>query len=136
MSIVSGATVVRYLQSIRFGKSINGELFKNSKTGIHKKESFRNLFEKYEQEPRAMERQFGKPIKAIDLINKRNNEIGRLLKQFPANDVQFNLLKKESKELTALLKNDGALFSIGLERVTESQAINSDTYGNRGGRFL
>jgi hypothetical protein len=135
LSIMTGIPGVRYSESIRFAKTINSKLFEDSKTGIDKKDYLENELEKYKQEAIAKSLREKKNFTAESLIRNRANEIKRLLKQHRRNDNRFNLLKKELRELV-MIENQASFSQLGLESLTENQAINSDSSGKRIGKIF
>jgi hypothetical protein len=135
LSIVKKTPGAKYADAIKFAKDIHPALFKDSTTGIDRKGYYEKLQDKYKQEALAVTRERNKAISAHELIVNRYNQIQAYLDRFDKEDEDPNGLKKESKDLQVLLYATHELVE-GLERITENQAINNDSFKSRAGKLF
>src|SRR6185503_12592544 len=125
LSITKRRTI-SYKDSIEFSKENAEELFKDSKTGLARKDALDKLYDKYKQEAKARSIETGEEVLPKMLIEERLAELKTLLSYYPQDAEHPDGLKKEKETLQKLFKKTPENI-LGLERITENQAIIHDS---------
>jgi len=118
--------IISYKESIEFSKENAEELFKDSKTGLFRKDILDKLYDKYKQEAKAKSIETGEEVRPKMLIENRLAELETLLSYYPQDSEDPDGLKKEKETLRKLLRRTPENI-LGLERITENQAIIYDS---------
>jgi hypothetical protein len=134
LSIVKRKPGIRYPLAIKFLKELKSTVFNFADSDIAKADYFENLKEKYRQEAVALSRKKNKEISAETVIKRRMSTIRDLIKQFKTTDKNPSRLKKELKDLKLILESN-TLSDLKIERITENQAIDNDSYNDRLNKF-
>ncbi|OQP65864.1 hypothetical protein A3860_14820 [Niastella vici] len=129
LSIVKKRPNVSYEDAIKFAKQNAERVFAYSNTDFFRKSVLDKLYDKFKQEATAKSIEIGKDVSPDMLIQERISELDSLISVYPE-DESPQALEKERKSLRKLLaeSNDNIL---GLERVTEHQAIIYDSIVTR-----
>ncbi len=131
LALVKKMPTITYADALKFAKQNASEIFRNSESGLTRKDKLERLQDKYEQEAKAESRRRNTIVTAVSLIQERIDQLTILLdRYYPKGEEDPAALQKELKELKKLLKSyDEDILS--LEKITESQAITNDAFAIR-----
>ena len=105
------------------------------KTGIVKKSSLEKLYDKYKEEAIASSLLSNENKSTEQIITARLNEVEKLINDYPAKEGEPIGLKKERRELEALLEKKKD-FILNLESITEDNAIRNDIVAQRANKHF
>lgn len=133
LGIITSTPGSKYADAIKFAKDIYPALFKDSKTGIDRKDHYEKLYEGFRQEALAVSRVKEQETTPEKLIKKRLKLVESYLDQAKKGE-DFDRLRKQLRELKVILSMAAPVG--GLERVTENQAINNDAFKERANKVF
>lgn len=135
LSFVKRSPNVTYADAIKFARENDPETFEGSKTGLVRKTALEKLHEKYKQEAIGIKKDTGKEVLAEQLIEERFEALERILKNYPEEEDRPDALKKEFRQLQALLKKEEDIV-LNLEKVTEDEALRHDIVAERANKVF